>query len=117
MIDRRRHKRIKALLEQEGVVLLRHETEILAARLADFSAEGALLKVSASMVGLRPGTIVSLWIDSGGTVLDVEALIVRSSPGYIGVQFLDLTPQECNEIQTKMIRMEIIASRLPKVGV
>jgi hypothetical protein len=112
--ERRKHRRIKALFDQEGVALVRHETEILVASLDDLSAEGALLKFPNATPIIETGAVVSLWLDSGGTFVQVEAAIIRVEPGYLAVQFLDLNAIEREEIRTKMIRMEIIAARLEK---
>jgi len=65
-----------------------------------------------SPAGLEADAVVSLWLDSGGTYLKVEAIVVRTEPGHLAVQFIDLSASERHEIPTKMIRMEIIAARL-----
>ena len=112
MTERRRHKRIKALLDQEAVALIRHELQVLPASLANLSTDGALLRFPTAVVGLEAGSIVSLWLDSGGTFLKIEALVIRTEPGYAAVQFRGMNADESNEIKTKMIRMEIIGARL-----
>jgi len=114
VIERRRHNRIKALLDQEGVALVRYKRQMFPASLANLSADGALLRFPCSPPGLEAGAVVSLWLDSGGTLLKVEAVIVRSEPGHVAVQFHDLATAERDEIRTKVIRMEIITARLEK---
>jgi hypothetical protein len=87
---------------------------MLPVSLADLSADGALMKFPYSPAGFEPGVVISLWLDSGGTYLKVEAIVVRTEPGHLAVQFIDLSATERDEIRTKMIRMEIIAARLER---
>lgn len=88
---------------------------MLPASLANLSTDGAFLRFPCSPAGLETGAVVSVWLDSGGILLKVEAVIVRTEPAHVAVQFLDLTPAERNEIRSKMVRMEIIAARLETV--
>ncbi|HEY2384013.1 MAG TPA: PilZ domain-containing protein [Terriglobia bacterium] len=111
MVERRKHKRIQALIHRESIALVRHNLQTLPANIADLSVDGALLQFPSTRFGFDEGSSVSVWLDSGGTLFEIQAVVIRTEPGYVAVRFSGMTRENDAEVRRKLIRMEMISSR------
>jgi hypothetical protein len=77
-MDRRRHSRIKALLEGEDQVMVESDTQSIYASILNLSVAGALLMLSDSKAHFPVGDTLNLLFDNGGQSLQLEATVIRS---------------------------------------
>jgi hypothetical protein len=99
--DKREARRVGHLCEVEcsGTTTRKLET-----RINDLSVTGAFVD---SVVDFPQGTVVHLRFKVADTVVDVDAEVRYHMPGVgIGVEFLDLTPEEHTCIETLVTRAE-----------
>ena len=91
LVERRRSARVSASLEEAAVVYA-GDQELLV-RVIDFSETGALLSVvdlpggSESSVVCGQRVIVSMNVNQ--SVFQVPGRVVRSSPGFVAVEFME----------------------------
>jgi c-di-GMP-binding flagellar brake protein YcgR len=110
-IDRRRHQRFAALLNQEEQILIQYSAQSALGRIVNLSESGMLLELSSNL-GLEIGAGASLLLNNGGAMFELRASVIRISRGLVGMQFIELTPADEKDLRNKVIRMQIIAARL-----
>ena len=111
-MERRQYNRINALLEAEERVLIENGTELVPGTLINLSAGGILLTATESGVQFQAGGNFHLFLDNGGHLLELNATAVRADGQKIAFRFYDLGVEQKRAIQTKMIRLAIILSRI-----
>lgn len=112
-MERRRFERVSALAEKEERVLIKTGPEYIAASLVDLSAGGVLLSLPDPDIKFPLGDYCLLFLENGGPKFSVRAFALRDGgDGRIGFRFSSLTSSDQRHIQTKLIRMKIIAARV-----
>jgi hypothetical protein len=111
-VERRRFKRINALLNQEEHVLIEYEGRYVAATIVDFGVAGALLAMKDPGVHFQDGDTFSLCFDNGGQLLQLKGVALRTNESHAAFRFSEVTVDQEKAIRTKMIRMELVAARI-----
>ena len=109
--EKRQAERFVAVSHEQDIVLKIGDDEY-SGKLVNFSLAGALVEFSEPNVHCEVGSRVSAFFQSGCYLFNVQAIIVRSTTHQLGIQFCDLTSTDEREIKTKLIRMQILASRI-----
>lgn len=111
-MERRQHNRIDALLTAEEQVLIENGTELVPSTLINLSRGGVLLELKEPDIRFPFGQIVHLFLDNGGQLLELNSTTVREDGQKIAFEFHDLSLEQQQDIETKMIRMAIISARV-----
>ena len=115
-MERRRSRRIEALLDQEEQVLIEHDLQYVPSTIVNFSDGGALLALKDPDLCFTVGHRHVLFFDNGGQVLALEATVLRKTGRRVAFQFSDVTPEQTKALHTKMIRMAMVMARVGSAG-
>ena len=115
-MERRRSKRIEALLDQEEQVLIEHNLHYVPSTIVNFSDGGALLALKDPDFRFSVGQRHTLFFDNGGQVLTLNATVVRKTGRRVAFEFSDVTGEQTKAIHTKLIRMAMVMARVISAG-
>ena len=115
-MERRRSKRIEALLDQEEQVLIEHDFQYVPSSIVNFSDGGALLALKEPDVRFTVGHRHALFFDSGGQVLALKATVRRKTERRVAFEFCDVTLEQTEAIHTKLVRMAMVMARVGSAG-
>jgi c-di-GMP-binding flagellar brake protein YcgR len=112
-IERRRFKRISAVLSEEKIVLIRKGNHSFGAHLVNLSQGGAELEVgNPELDTALEESSLSLFFQRSGQPFEILARPVRWEGQQLAVEFCDLTRSDERDIQMKIVLMEILAARV-----
>jgi hypothetical protein len=109
--EKRQAERFAAMGHEREIVLKIGVNEY-AGKLVNFSVAGALIELSEAGFHGEIGDRVSAFFQSGSYLFNVEARIVRSTAHQLAIHFCDLSSADKKQIKMKLIRMQILASRI-----
>jgi c-di-GMP-binding flagellar brake protein YcgR len=109
--ERRKSKRIAAALGLEEAVMVEVNGQQYPASLVNLGLGGALLDLRGCAPAFH-NAVVSLYFENGGNILTLKAAVVRSDGRHVAFAFSNTTERDKEQIQAKVIRMSILASRL-----
>jgi hypothetical protein len=109
--ERRKSKRIAAALGLEEAVMVEVNGQQYPASLVNLGLGGALLDLRGWAPAFQ-NAVVSLYFENGGNILTLKATVVRSDGRHVAFAFSNTTERDKEQIQAKVIRMSILASRL-----
>ena len=115
-MERRGSRRIEALLDREEQVLIEHDLQYVPSTIVSFSEAGPLLALKDPDVRFIVGHRHSLFFDSGGQVLALQATVLRRTGRRVAFEFSDVTREQTKAIHTKLIRMAMVMARVRSVG-
>lgn len=115
-MERRRSRRIEALLDREEQVLIEQDFQYVPSTIVNFSDGGALLALKDPEVLFTVGHSHALFFDNGGQILPLKATVIRSIGRRVAFQFSDVSREQAKAIHTKMIRMEMVLARVGSAG-
>jgi len=115
-MERRRSRRIEALLDQEEQVLIEHDLQYVPSTIVNFSDGGALLTLKDPDVCFTVGHTHALFFDNGGQVLALQATVRRKTGRRVAFEFSDVTLEQAQAIQTKLVRMAMVMARVGSAG-
>jgi hypothetical protein len=110
--ERRKSKRIAAALGLEEAVMVEVNGQQYPALLVNLGLGGALLDMRDSATEIQADMLLCLYFENGGHMLPIQAKMARSDGRHVAFAFCDTTTTEKEQIQTKIIRMSMLTSRL-----
>ncbi len=114
-MERRLYHRVGASLKAEEQVMIESGTHWVCATIVNLSAAGALLRLSHSEAHFPAGDTFKLFLDNGGSFVQLKATVVRAGGREIAFEFSDLSPDTKTAIQPKSIRMAITSAQITPI--
>ncbi|MBI4472342.1 MAG: PilZ domain-containing protein [Acidobacteria bacterium] len=110
--EQRQSKRMMALMPEEEPVCVRTESKSYPAKLVNLGAGGALISILECRFREEIGTRCVVSFVSAGQTFEVHAELLRVIGWYAALKFVDLTPEQSEEIAAKMDHMETLTQAL-----
>ena len=111
--ERRQSGRSVAFSHERDIVLKIGDNEF-AGKLVNFSLTGALVEFIEPHLQWDIGGRVSAFFQSGCYLFNVQGVAVRATAKQLAIQFSDLSSADEKEIKNKLVRMQILASRISR---
>jgi hypothetical protein len=110
--ERRRSKRIAAALGLEESVMVEVNGQQFPGSLVNLGLGGALLDMRDSAPEIHADLPLNLYFENGGHMLSLQATMARSDGRHVAFAFCNTTAADKEQIQAKIIRMSMLASRI-----